>query len=197
MPLVTFLFSIMAVCLHGEFFPLSSRPSINICLLAILKGVAERCCCAMWRPHSWQTYNFMRAIYRTHLVRIVSVRASKHLKPHFWLANCSSALYYSRLFGRYSSIYLFIYYCLLRILATNGFWFCVSCLCRQRGFENYILFEDKPADITYCLLYLASRCHLTKIGSRHSCLPHTEKRCCFAAKPNHYWACVYQHIYGP
>lgn len=148
----------------------------------------------MWRPHSWQTYNFMRAIYHTHLARIVSVRVSKHLKPHFRLAKCSSALYCSRLFGRHF-IHLFIYYCLLRILATKGSWFCVSCWCSQRGFENYILFEDKPADITHCLLDLASRCHLTKIGSRHSCLPHTEKRCCFAAKPNHYSACVYQHIY--
>lgn len=101
-----------------SFFVILS--SIYQHMSAILEGVAERCCYAMWRPHSWQTYNFMRAIYRTHLVRIVSVRASKHLKPHFWLAKCSSALYCSRLFGRYF-IHLFIYYCLLRILAKKRF----------------------------------------------------------------------------
>lgn len=105
---------------------------------------------------------------------------------HFIVAGCLAGI---------SSIYLFIYYCLLRILATKGFWFCVSCLCSQRGFENYILFEDKLAGISHCLLYLASRCHLTKIGSRHSCVPHTEERRCFTAKPNHYSACAYQHIY--
>lgn len=56
MLLLNFLFRIMHVHLHVESFGLSSGSSINICLYVMLGGVAERCCNAMCRLHSWQPY---------------------------------------------------------------------------------------------------------------------------------------------